>query len=66
MNKKEKVERVKELLKAKHKEQQTETVKTSETPQVLTPLERAMALRRKSASKFDSMIMGKYLPGLDK
>ena len=42
------------------------TVKTSETPQVLTPLEREQARRRKIASKYDSYIIAKLLPGLEK
>lgn len=60
-----KVEIAKELLKAK-KEEETKTVKTSETPKTMTPLERAIALRRNAANKYDSYIMGKYLAGLDK
>jgi len=66
MNNRDKIEKVKELLRTKHKEQPTETVKTSETPQEMTPLERAMALRRKATNKYDNAIMAKYLPGLDK
>ncbi len=42
------------------------TVKTSETPQVLTPLEREQACRRKIANKYDSYITAKLLPGLEK
>jgi len=43
-----------------------EVVKTSETPQEMTPLERAMALRRKSTNKYENAIIAKYLPCLDK
>ena len=37
-----------------------------ETPQVLTPLEREQACRRKIANKYDSYITAKLLPGLEK
>ena len=40
--------------------------KQSDTPKAMTPLERAMAFRRKAANKYDSYIMGKFLAGLDK
>lgn len=60
-----KAEIAKELLKTK-KEEENKTVKTSDTPKTMTPLERAIALRRKAANKYDSHIMGKYLAGLDK
>lgn len=43
-----------------------EIVKTSDTPQDLTPLEREKARRRKIASKYDSYITDKLLPGLSK
>lgn len=43
-----------------------EVVKTSDTPQDLTPLERDKARRRKIANKYDSYITDKLLPGLDK
>lgn len=43
-----------------------EVVKTSDTPQDLTPLEREKARRRKIASKYDSYIIAKLLPGLEK
>lgn len=60
-----KVEIAKELLKAK-KEKENNIIKISDTPKTMTPLERAMALRRKAANKYDSYIMGKYLAGFDK
>lgn len=41
-------------------------IKTSETPQEMTPLEREKARRRKIASKYDSYIIGKLLPSLNK
>ncbi len=62
----EKVEKAKELLKAKKEEENNKVVKTSDTPKAMTPLERAMAFRRKAANKYDSYIMGKFLAGLDK
>lgn len=61
-----KAEKAKELLKSKKEEENNKTVKTSETPKTMTPLERAMALRRKASNKYDSYIMGKFLAGLDK
>lgn len=66
MDNREKIEKVKELLRAKYKEQQAETVKTSDTPQEMTPLERENARRRKIASQFDNYITDKLLPGLKK
>lgn len=60
-----KVEIAKELLKAK-KEEENKTTKTSDTPQPLTPLEKAMALRRKSFNKYASYISSKILAGIDK
>lgn len=66
MNNNYKIEKVKELLKAKHKEQQAETVKTSETPQEMTPLQREQARRRKIANQFDNHIISKLLPGIKK
>ncbi len=66
MDNREKIEKVKDLLKAKQKKQQAETIKTSETPQEMTPLEREHARRRKIANQFDSYITNKLLPGLKK
>jgi len=43
-----------------------EVVKTAEIPTTLTPLQRAIALRRKADNKYDSYIASKLLPGLDK
>ena len=43
-----------------------EVIKTTEIPTVLTPLERALANRRKTANKYDSYISSKLLPGLSK
>lgn len=59
-------EKIKELLRTKQKEQQAETVKTSETPQEMTPLEREHARRRKIANQFDNHIISKLLTGLKK
>lgn len=66
MDNREKIEKVKELLRTKLKEQQAETVKTSETPQEMTPLEREHARRRKIASQFDNYITSKLLPGIER
>ena len=43
-----------------------EVVKTAEVPTTITPLQRAIALRRKADTKYDSYIASKLLPGLDK
>ncbi len=59
-----KAEIAKKLLKAKKEE--NKTIKTSETPQELSPLEKAMALRRKSSNKYATYISSKTLAGLDK
>ena len=57
-------QRVKARLLAKKEAE--EAVKTSDTPQEMSPLEREKARRRKIASKYDSYIINKLLPGLDK
>ena len=43
-----------------------EVVKTTEVPTTITPLQRAIALRRKADNKYDNYIASKLLPGLDK
>lgn len=65
MNDKELAERTKAILKTR-KQDENKTIKTSETPQEMTPLERAMALRRKTNNKYDNYVASKLLPGLDK
>ena len=62
MDKKELAERLKTGAKA-HNEQ---ILKTSDTPDEMTPLERAKAMRRKVANKYDNYIIKKLLPSLDK
>lgn len=61
---------VEEVLEQCAKEKQpsdkNEVVKTAEIPTTLTPLQRAIALRRKADNKYDSYIASKLLPGLDK
>ena len=57
-------QRVKARLEAK--KEREETVKTSNTPLEMTPLERENARRRKIANKYDSYITNKLLPTLDK
>ena len=62
MDKKELAERLKTGAKA-HNEQ---ILKMSDTPDEMTPLERAKAMRRKAANKYDNYITKKLLPSLDK
>lgn len=52
--------------KEKKPKDKDEVIKTTEIPTVLTPLERALANRRKTANKYDSYISSKLLPGLSK
>ena len=60
--------RLEACIKAKQQKEATkkEVIKTSETPDVMTPIERAKALQRKSAEKFDNHIASLYLPSLNK
>ena len=62
------VEVVKAKLRAKKETENkdNDTVKVSDTPQEMTPLQREEARRRKIANKYDSYITNKLLPSLDK
>ncbi len=53
-------------LKARAKAHSEQILKTSDTPEELTPLERAKFMRRKMANKYDNYIAKKLLSGLDK
>ena len=64
MDKKELAEKLKAGVKAQREQEQI--LKISDTPQDLTPLERAKALRRKAANQYDNYIAKKLLPGLEK
>lgn len=57
---------IEEYIKENNPNVNCEVVKTSDTPQDLTPLEREKARRRKIASNYDSYIIAKLLPGLEK
>lgn len=66
MDNKKKVEIIKAILKAKKEKQpQNEPIKTTETPQPMKPIEKAMALRRKTDNKYANYIASKTLTGLD-
>lgn len=59
-------EALEQCAKEKQPSDKNEVVKTAEIPTTLTPLQRAIALRRKADNKYDSYIASKLLPGLDK
>ncbi len=66
MDKKELIERLKADAKAKREAEKNDTIKVSETPQALSPIEKAKALLRKTDSKYSGYISSKLLPGLEK
>ncbi len=57
---------IEQCAKEKQPSDKNEVVKTAEVPTTLTPLQRAIANRRKADNKYDSYIASKLLPGLDK
>ena len=57
---------IEQCAKEKQPSDKNEVVKTAEIPTTLTPLQRAIALRRKADNKYDIYIASKLLPGLDK
>lgn len=52
--------------KIKSKEVPKQIIKTSETPDVITPQEKAKALQRKCDDKYTNHIVSKLLPSLNK